>query len=69
MQPDRRPALFQALDGQLAVDHGNDDVAMAGFQRTVDHQQVAFVDAGADHRVARRTARRRWRPCARSGVR
>lgn len=45
-------ALPQALDREFAVDDCDDDVATCGFQRTVDHQQIAVGDAGAGHGVA-----------------
>src|ERR1019366_10118729 len=45
-------ALFvQATTRQLALNRGDDDVAMLGLEGTVHEQNVAARNAGIDHRV------------------
>src|SRR6185437_12249235 len=45
------PAL-QALDRHLAIDAGDDDLAVAGFRRALHAHQIAIENALLDHRVA-----------------
>ena len=48
------PAFFldQALEGELAMQGGDDDPPIALFDRAIDDQQIPVVDPGPDHRVA-----------------
>jgi hypothetical protein len=47
-------ALFpvQVLHGECIVHNRHDDIADVGVGLLFDHDQVAFVDAGIDHRIA-----------------
>ena len=40
---------LQSLDGELAVDHGDDDPAGSSGDGSIHDQQVAIVDAGTLH--------------------
>jgi hypothetical protein len=48
------PLLYaEALDAQLVVDAGDDDVSVVGLDRAVHDEDRAGADADARHRVAR----------------
>lgn len=39
----------ELLDGEFAIDHGNHNTPIDRLQGAVNHQQVAIMDAEADH--------------------
>jgi hypothetical protein len=43
--------MEQALHGQLAVEHGDDDIVMLRFQRAVHDEDIAVVQSHPLHRV------------------
>lgn len=50
-QPDLAVSLVEALDRELAVDDGHDDVFVTGRFRPVDDEQVAVVQVRIDHGI------------------
>lgn len=46
----RQPA--ELLDGELAIDDGNDDAPVSRFDGTIHDEQIAIMDAEAGHRVS-----------------
>ncbi|MFM1765328.1 MAG: hypothetical protein RIU71_1091 [Pseudomonadota bacterium] len=46
------PALVQTLHGELVVEHGQHNVVVLGFNRAVNDQRIAFVNARTHHGVA-----------------
>ena len=42
-------ALRESLDGEFAIDHGNDDTAITGRQSTVHNQYISSVNASFTH--------------------
>ena len=55
LQPPKGAALVHTklLDGELTIDIGDDEIAVACLQLFVDDSEVAVEDAGIGHRVAR----------------
>ena len=43
----------ESFDAEFVVEAGDDDVAVVGFDRAIDDQDRAGIDAGVDHRIAR----------------
>jgi hypothetical protein len=52
MGPDQAVHVLQALDRDLLVEAGDDDLAVARLVGLVHGEQVAVEDAGVDHRQA-----------------
>src|SRR5262245_22971039 len=46
-------ALRESLDGQFAIDHGNDHAAITGRQSTIDNEHIPGVNAGFTHGLPR----------------
>ena len=44
--------LPQPLHSEVAIDHGHDDMAMDGLDRTVDQDDITIIDAGLAHGCA-----------------
>src|SRR5215211_6389702 len=42
-------ALREAFDGEVAIDHGNDDAAITGRQCTIYNQHITGVNASFTH--------------------
>lgn len=47
IKPGLPVAVPQALDRELAIERGNDDLAVTRFDRAIHHGQVAVMNAGA----------------------
>ena len=45
-------ASGEAFDGQFAVQDGDDDACVLWFERAVNDEYVAGMDAGVNHRIA-----------------
>ena len=58
-QLDAPRALVQFLDRKLAIENGDNDVAMTWLDRPVDHDDVPIVNTFFDHGVARDTEHER----------
>ena len=41
----------QLLDGEFAIDHGNDNTAITWLNRAIYNQKITIVDAKAGHRA------------------
>src|SRR5579884_3647762 len=52
LQADPPALAVEALDGRLAVDHCDHDLAVVGARRRLDQDEVPVEDRGVDHRVA-----------------
>lgn len=50
-QPDAAFSKPQAFYRELAVDCGNDNSAILGFEGTIHDEKVAVMDAGSPHRM------------------
>src|SRR5947209_8415811 len=52
LEPDAPVLAVEPLDGRLAVDHGDDDLAVVRVGARLDDDQIAVQDRRVDHRVA-----------------
>ena len=51
-QPQAAPGLVEPLHGQITIQHRDDHAIVGGGDGPVHNQQVAAVDASANHRIA-----------------
>lgn len=41
--------LFQPLNGEFSIDCGNNDIAVAGGEAAIHHQNISIADSGSNH--------------------